>query len=27
MGNQSSSGFGGAPNKTMLCKIYKVKEP
>ena len=23
---QSSSGFGGAPNKTMLCKIYKVKE-
>ncbi|MFH1016119.1 MAG: molybdopterin-dependent oxidoreductase [Chloroflexota bacterium] len=22
----SSSGFGGAPNKTMLCKIYKVKE-
>jgi anaerobic selenocysteine-containing dehydrogenase len=27
MGCQSSSGFGGAPNKTMLCKIYKVKEP
>jgi anaerobic selenocysteine-containing dehydrogenase len=27
MGNQSSSGFGGAPNKTMLCKIYRVKEP
>jgi anaerobic selenocysteine-containing dehydrogenase len=26
MGCQSSSGFGGAPNKTMLCKIYKVKE-
>jgi anaerobic selenocysteine-containing dehydrogenase len=24
MGCQSSSGFGGAPNKTMLCKIYKV---
>jgi anaerobic selenocysteine-containing dehydrogenase len=26
MGQQSSSGFGGAPNKTMLCKIYKVKD-
>jgi anaerobic selenocysteine-containing dehydrogenase len=26
MGGQSSSGFGGAPNKTMLCKIYKVKD-
>jgi anaerobic selenocysteine-containing dehydrogenase len=26
MGCQSSSGFGGAPNKTMLCKIYPVKD-
>ena len=26
MGCQSSSGFGGAPNKTMLCKIYKMKD-
>ncbi|MDP2917746.1 MAG: molybdopterin-dependent oxidoreductase [Dehalococcoidia bacterium] len=25
-GCQSSSGFGGAPTKTMLCKIYKVKD-
>jgi anaerobic selenocysteine-containing dehydrogenase len=24
MGHQSSSGFGGAPTKTMLCKIYRV---
>jgi anaerobic selenocysteine-containing dehydrogenase len=26
MGCQSSSGFGGVPTKTMLCKIYKVNE-
>jgi len=26
MGCQSTSGFGGAPTKTMLCKIYKVQE-
>ncbi|MFC1933316.1 molybdopterin-dependent oxidoreductase [Chloroflexota bacterium] len=26
MGCQSKSGFGGAPNKTMLCKIYKIKD-
>ncbi len=26
MGCQSSSGFGGAPTKTMLCKVYKVSE-
>jgi anaerobic selenocysteine-containing dehydrogenase len=25
MGCQSSTGFGGAPNKTMLCKISKIK--
>jgi anaerobic selenocysteine-containing dehydrogenase len=25
MGCQSSTGFGGAPTKTMLCKIYKVE--
>ena len=24
MGKQSTSGFGGAPNKTMLCRIYKA---
>src|SRR5208283_2036123 len=27
MGQQSSSGFGGAPTKTMLCRIYPVKRP
>jgi anaerobic selenocysteine-containing dehydrogenase len=26
MGCQSSSGFGGAPTKTMLCRITKIKE-
>jgi anaerobic selenocysteine-containing dehydrogenase len=26
MGCQSSTGFGGVPTKTMLCKIYKVKD-
>jgi anaerobic selenocysteine-containing dehydrogenase len=26
MGNQSSSGFGGTPTKTMLCRISKLKE-
>ena len=26
MGHQSSSGFGGAPTKTVLCRIYKVQE-
>ena len=25
MGPQSASGFGGAPTKTMLCRIYPVK--
>lgn len=25
MGGQSSSGFGGAPTKTMLCRITKIK--
>jgi anaerobic selenocysteine-containing dehydrogenase len=25
MGHQGKSGFGGAPLKTMLCKIYPVK--
>jgi hypothetical protein len=26
MGQPSSSGFGGAPTKTMLCRITKVKK-
>ncbi len=26
MGTQSSSGFGGTPTKTMLCRIYKVED-
>jgi hypothetical protein len=25
MGPQSQSGFGGAPTKTVLCRIYPVK--